>query len=217
MPHSASLLPFLQAAKAQGASDEFLVNLLKDRGFPQKDIYGALQTHYERATGETLPSRRSKAESAKDAFLYLLSFSTLATWTIALGRLLFELIDRWFSNGALDAAYRNRFDSYSLSNSMAAILVAFPIYAWLLLFLTREREAAPEKKQSSVARWLTYLALFLAAAWSIGDLITFLAFLLRGDLTVRFALKACTVLLIAGGVFGFYLTSLRDDVRDSDT
>jgi uncharacterized protein (UPF0333 family) len=43
----------------------------------------------------------------------------------------------------------------------------------------------------------------------MGDLITFLAFFLRGDLTVRFVLKVLTVLVIAGGIFLYYLASLK--------
>ena len=38
-----------------------------------------------------------------------------------------------------------------------------------------------------------------------------LAYLLRGDLDVRFVLKITTVLVIAGGVFAYYLDSLRPD------
>jgi hypothetical protein len=45
----------------------------------------------------------------------------------------------------------------------------------------------------------------------IGDVVTFLAYLLRGDLDVRFVLKVVTVLVIAGGVFAYYLDSLRRD------
>ena len=33
---------FLSAAKEKGASDEFLVQLLKDRGFPVGEVYQAL-------------------------------------------------------------------------------------------------------------------------------------------------------------------------------
>jgi hypothetical protein len=45
----------------------------------------------------------------------------------------------------------------------------------------------------------------------IGDVVTFLAYFLRGDLDTRFVLKVVTVLVIATGVFAYYLDSLRRD------
>jgi hypothetical protein len=59
----------------------------------------------------------------------------------------------------------------------------------------------PEKLESSVRKWLTYIV--------IGDLITFLTYFLRGELTTRFIAKVTTVLVIAGGVFWYYFGSLR--------
>ena len=67
----------------------------------------------------------------------------------------------------------------------------------------------PEKLESGVRRWLTYIALLLASATVIGDLVTFLSYFLRGDLTTRFVLKVVTVFVIAGGVFWYYLLWLE--------
>ncbi len=58
-------------------------------------------------------------------------------------------------------------------------------------------------------KWLTYLALVVTASILIGDVVTFLAYFLRGDLDTRFVLKVLTLLVIAAGVFGYYLDSLR--------
>jgi hypothetical protein len=44
----------------------------------------------------------------------------------------------------------------------------------------------------------------------IGDVVTFLAFFLRGDLTPRFVAKVAVTLFISGGIFWYYLGSLQD-------
>ena len=80
-------------------------------------------------------------------------------------------------------------------------MVAFPVY--LLTQRLIAREIAPIRK------WLTYIALLIAAGIVIGDLIAFVSYFLSGELTMRFVLKVATVLLIAGGVFWYYLGSLR--------
>jgi hypothetical protein len=90
------LLEFIEASKSKGASDEFLASFLTRRGWPQDDVYTALGAHWERATGLAVPERPISGEPSRDAFLYLLSFSTLATWSSALGSMLFQFIDRWF-------------------------------------------------------------------------------------------------------------------------
>ena len=207
------LLRFIEAVKARGAPDDFVVQLLKHRGWPEKEAFQAFATYYEGLTGFPAPSRGSGAEAAKDAFLYLLSFSTLGAWTFALGSLLFTVINAWLPDPVTSP---NVYQSiaYSVSTQMASMIVAFPIYAWVLRLLGKELERHPEKARSGVRKWLSYLALFIAAGCVIGDLITFLAFFLRGELTARFGLKVLVVLVIAGGVFWFYLTWLREDGHD---
>ena len=44
----------------------------------------------------------------------------------------------------------------------------------------------------------------------IGDVVTFLAFYLRGELTSRFIAKVAVTLLISAGVFWYCLGSLRE-------
>src|ERR1700761_4401740 len=95
-----SLQEFVEASKSKGASDEFLVAFLTRRGWPQDDVYAALGNYWEQVTGLVVPGRAPAGESSRDAFLYLLSFFTLATWSTALGSMLFRFIDHWFPDPA---------------------------------------------------------------------------------------------------------------------
>jgi len=112
---SETLQAFLEAAKAKGASDDSLTGPLRDQGWAGKDIYGAFRRYYVALTGPCVPVRAG--EAARDAFLCLLTFSTLALWTIALGSLMFTFIDRWFP----DAVTRQPFLStrQTIANEMA--------------------------------------------------------------------------------------------------
>ncbi len=204
----ASLGEFIEAARGQGASDEFLADLLERRGWPRKEILRAFGALYERLTGLELPQRGTGlAESARDAFLYLLSFGTLATWTCGLGSLLFTLIDIHFADPVVQQPFQNA--NFAISGAMASLIVAYPVYLLAMRFLIRGVTQHPEKLESGVRKWLTYIALLIAAGTVIGDLITFLSYFLRGELTIRFVLKVLTVLLIAGGVFWYYLLWLE--------
>jgi hypothetical protein len=207
MSGSNSLHEFLDAAKRQGTTDESLVGLLRGRGWSEEDAYRALADHYEGQSGLQVPVYQPSG-SAKDAFLYLLSFSTLGIWTFGAGSAMFTLIDRWIKD---PLSQRNYYVSgyYQIADSLSSIIVAFPVYVFVTRYIVREAEEHPEKLESSVRKWLTYIALLIAACVVVGDLITFLTYFLRGELTTRFVAKVAVVLVIAGGIFWYYMGSLR--------
>jgi len=207
MSGDSTLQEFLDAAKRQGATHEHLVGLLRGRGWPEEDVYRALADHYESQSSLQVPVYR-RSGSAKDAFLYLLSFATLATWTLGAGSVMFTLIERWIKDPLNQLNYYGN-GYYQMADSLACVIVAFPVYVLVMRYILREVEGHPEKLESPVRKWLTYIALLIAAGVVVGDLITFLTFFLRGELTARFVAKVAVVLVIAGGVFWYYLGSLQ--------
>lgn len=209
MAGSQNIREFIEHAKASGASEPELVGILTARGWPEKEVFEALAAHYERVTGLEIPRRRSTGTAAKDAFFYLLIFSTLATWTIGLGALAFTLIDRWLADSLFSSPLGQGYDLYSAASSIAYVLVAFPIYLLVSRMVLHDERAHPEKLNSPVRKWLTYMALVIAAGVFIGDLIAALTYFLRGEITSRFLAKAFVVLVISGGVFFYYFMGLR--------
>lgn len=206
------VLSFIAAAKEKGASDEAIVGMLESEGWPKAEIWRVLTRHYESLSGVKAPVGRKSATPAKDAFLYLLAFSTLATWTLSLGSICFILIDNWIPDPLAPRNY-----SYPLLSQMpgelAAVIVTFPIFLLVMRVILSETRRAPEKLDSSVRKWLTYLALLIAAGVMIGDIITFLTYFLKGELTTRFLSKVAVTLAISGGVFWYYFGSLREAAR----
>jgi hypothetical protein len=208
-----SLIDYITAAKAQGAADGFLVDLLERTGWPRKEIYAAFSTFYFGLTGLEAPRRVSGfADSARDAFLYLLSFGTLSVWTFGLGSLFFTLIDIQYADPLFQNRYLNVRDS--LSGSMASLIVGFPVYLITMRILVRDLALKPDKAESGVRKWLTYVALLISASAVIGDLVTFVDYFLRGQFTAPFLLKVLTVLVIACAVFLYYLAPLERRERD---
>lgn len=135
-PRRASLIEFLEAARTQGASDDLLANLLGRRGWSRKEIYNAFGSLYERLTGLEVPGRGARsAESARDTFLYLLSFGTLGTWARGLGSLFFTLIDAHFPDPVVQQQFRNL--RVEIAGSLASIIVVFPIYLLTMRLLIR--------------------------------------------------------------------------------
>lgn len=203
-----SLRDFVDLAKRQGVDERSLVALLRGRGWPEEDACHALADYYEAQNGVAIPPYK-RSGSAKDAFLYLLSFSMLATWTISLGSVLFLLIEIWIKDPISPNPYQT-YGFYEMANALACMIVAFPVYIFTVRSILKDVRMHPEKLDSSVRKWLTYIALLIAAGVVVGDLITFLTYFLRGEFTARFASKVIVVLVIAGGVFWYYLGSLQE-------
>ncbi len=80
---------------------------------------------------------------------------------------------------------------------MATLIVLVPTMLGLLLTIRRDIVREPGKANVWVRRWALVLTIFLSALIAIVDLITLLTTFLGGDLSIRFALKAIIVLLIA--------------------
>ncbi|HZC24928.1 MAG TPA: DUF5671 domain-containing protein, partial [Candidatus Binatia bacterium] len=149
---------FIDRAKANGASEQTLVGILTTRGWPEKEAYEALAAHYERTTGMQVPKRTGAGTAAKDAFFYLLIFSTLGTWTYGIGDLAFTLIDRWLADALFLARDSASYDMYGAAESIACVLVAFPIYLLVSRAVLRDESRNPQKLNSPVRKWLTYMA-----------------------------------------------------------
>lgn len=204
----ADLDGFITTAKAAGVPDDALVPLLKQNGWSERRLYASLSRYYGASLGVATPSRSGPSENPRDAFYYLLNFITLALWTVALGQLFYRLIERWFPDAAYGLSARGPLLT-EMSWQLATILIAFPCFVLLGRLIARELQSRPDAAQSAVRAWITYAALIVAALVVLTDGIWFLGAFLRGELTVRFGLDSLVLLVLGGGVFGYYLTGLR--------
>ncbi|MEM1240493.1 MAG: DUF5671 domain-containing protein [Cyanobacteria bacterium P01_H01_bin.26] len=196
------LVNFIAAARSQGASDDFISKLLRSFGWPQREIERAYFVVYEELVGIPIPSPYGgQGESARDTFVYLLSFVTLGMWTQALGEIGFILINHIIPD-PLNRSYGDF--SFQVAFCLARLLVAYPVYLLLMRKILKELSVYREKAYSGVRKWLTYIALLLVALVGIGTLMAFLTSFLRGELTPRFLLKVLVILVIDGGVLAYY-------------
>jgi hypothetical protein len=200
------LVEFLQTAKAQGMNDDFVVSLLRHRGFSERSIYRAFGAYYEGRFGRPLPSRGLDVENARDAFYYLLNFITLGFWTVALGQIWYTLIERRFPD-ALDSTYTGGMDG--ITGQLAIVIVTFPAFLAVHFLIRAQLRRRPDLYYSPVRRWLTYIALVFAAIVLVMDAVWFVTSFLQGQLSVRFWLDSLVLAVLGGGVFLYYLLTME--------
>lgn len=205
------LAAFLRAAKQHGVNDEFVVAMLRQEGWSERRIFRAYSTLYGDVLGMPVPTRPQGAEHARDAFYYLLNFITLTFWTIALGQIFYILIAHAFPDPAQVSPYSVYAGSLrdQISWQVATVIVALPIFLVVHGIIQKELHRRPDLYDSGVRRWLTYIALVIAAIVVITDGVWFVEALIRGELTVRFVLDSLVLLVLGGGVFVYYLTTME--------
>lgn len=154
-----------------------------------------------------MPPKHTHA-SPLDVFMHLLMIITLYLSAAAFLTLLFQLINSfvpdpldWYVPGG------------AIRWAIATLIVIFPVFIWASWFLNRSIAASPDKADLRIRKWLMYFTLFAAAGIIMGDLVTLIFNFLEGDLTTRFLLKVCAVLVVAAAVFGYYLYDLRRKPR----
>ena len=199
------LRAFVKEALEKGHNREEIRRVLLDAGWQDSEVRNGLSAFADSDFPVAVP-KPAPYLYAREAFLYLVSFIALYVTAISFGILVFGIIDYSFPD-ALD--YQRDFSIESGATAIASVIVAFPLYLFLSRWLARLVAADPERRQSLVRRWLTYLTLVVGAGIILGDLIALLANVLMGDPTLRFGLKAVSILVITGCIFGYYLWDMR--------
>jgi hypothetical protein len=200
-----ALSSFISPARSKGMDHQTIRLLLLSVGWKEREIAGALASE-----GLSMPvPLPPDTGSARDAFLHLLTFAGLYATVINMVILLFEFIRRALPDPALGETVSTMRDVSSIRMSLAVIIIAFPLFIFLSRLLHREAVSHPEKLESGVRKWLTYLTLFVTACAIVGDTITLLFYLLNGELSLRFILKVFAVLLLSGIPFLYYFSVLR--------
>lgn len=200
------LMVFVRDGLTRGVPRAELETALVQAGWKAPDARSAVGRFADVAFPIPVP-RPMVNHAARDAFLYLVLFSTLYTVAINFGGLLFELINVALPDPGFDptaASVRG-----AIRWSVSALIAATPVFLFVASLIGREARRDPERRASKVRRWLTYVTLFIAAAVIIGDATILVYSLLGGELTTRFVLKSVVVAGIAGTVFAYYLSDVR--------
>lgn len=199
------LQKFIAHAREKGMDHATIRMLLLSSGWKEREIAEALTSQSLDIPVPVPPD----VGGARDAFFHLLSFSSLYACVISLVILYFTYINRLFPDPAVTRFLSEDNDFASIRWSIACLVIAFPLFGFMHQRILQDISITPEKANSGIHRWLTYLTLFVTALVMMGDGVTLLYSLLQGELTVRFFLKVLVVFLLTALPFTYYFISLR--------
>ena len=150
MAVSDELGSFVKEALARGASREQVEDVLLRAGWTAQQVRAALAGYA--AVDFVIPVPRPRPYlSARDAFMYLVLFSTLYVSAYHLGSLVFTFIERAFPDAAATAnEYVVDYTRQRMRWSLASLIVAFPVFVAVSRSLDREIRRDPTKRSSMV-------------------------------------------------------------------
>lgn len=204
------LARFVREALSNSRSRPEIDAALRDAGWSTKERTDALSTYADTDFVPPVPRPRPYV-SAKDAFMYGLLFVALGASAIALNGLFFSLISLWLPKGTSAYEYKGALDGIRMAT--ATLVFTAPLFLWLTYLTGKAIGKDAGKRRSAIRKILIYLTLFITALVVISDLVTLVYYLLRGDTTLRFLLKALSVGAISGAIFAYYLKDATMDER----
>lgn len=196
-----ALSGYVRDALSRGHDRAAIAAAARSAGWSGPETEAALAAWVDAGPLPPVPRPRTVV-SARDALRHGVAFLTLLIIAFNLVDLGFALIDSWLQDPLAQATR----SAGAIRWSVAALIVAGPIWAWLTLATARETDRDLGQRRSAVESWLTSAALFLAAATLIGTGTANIAGFLGGDLTAAFVLKSLWAAIVSGTVFAFHRT-----------
>lgn len=204
MRNSDRLAEFVEASLKQQHSREKISATLAAAGWSASEIDQGLAAWAETENSPPVPKPMPYV-SAKESFLYALTFVSLAMTVFHVNWLGFDLIDL-----LLPDEYGNRNFYGEIRWSLSTLVVFLPVFLYMNFRVLDDASKDPARRRSTVRKWFGYITLFIAAVVLAGDLIFTLNALLGGELTLRFILKAGLLGVVSALVFVYFGNEMRD-------
>lgn len=213
MPAS-SLQSYIADMHSKGATDEQIKAELLKHGWPEKDVNAAF-TPIESSVSVPPPPDVSHF-GMWIGFLYIILFISLYVTATAFGGILHYAVDELIQDN-LDTTYAaaQYVNQYLMQGYLACLIVGFPIFAFLFLFLKRQAVKNPSVKNLRIRKILIYLTLIGTFLIMLGHIIVTVYGLLGGTVTMRALGHLGVTLFVAGGIFIYFLQDVLGDRKQS--
>jgi hypothetical protein len=206
------LIQFVREALSTGRTRDDIRMVLTNAGWSKHEIAEALGSFADTKFIPLVPRPRTHL-TARDTFVYLLLFASLGFVASYLVTLVHAILELALPDPG-DPEWRERNATDSIRWSIATLAVTTPVLVWMTRFTRHQILEDAGRRRSPVRKWLTYVALFVAALVFFGDAVFVIYSFLNGEATLRFLLKALTVACVSAAIFAFYLRDIEDGVSE---
>lgn len=208
----AELDSYIAKAREKKFSDEQIKNQLLSSGWQQDQITQALAQNPTDTSLPPPPPPPVPHVGMWTGFLYVIFFICLYVLATAIGILFHNWVDTIFPLPTDMPDYWGTFRQTELQGALAAIIVSFPIFAYLAILLKKQLAKNPAIKNIRSRKLLIYITLVGTFLIMLSHIIGTIFSFLNGSANVLNALAHLGVtLLIAGSIFGYFISEVKHD------
>lgn len=191
---------FVEKALMAGGKYSSIREQLIEAKWPVDEVDAALASWME-VNGVAVP-RPQPSQAAGETFQYLLMFAAFFIGAGGLMDVLFAFYNAWIPP-------HDGYASFNVTFGVAALIVAFPVFAILYARASAAAQADPNSRNSPARRWIIYLTLLITAVSTMGGVISLVTGVLEGRGDLNGGLKMATMVGLSVATFTNYLWELR--------
>lgn len=210
---SNGLEEFISSARKTGATDTQIQSMLLQHGWSPSAVDVAL--NQPKDTAIPVPPPPAPHFGMWIGFLYIILFISLYVFATALGGIAHYAVDEHIKDNLDTINYSFYTGQYLMQGYLACLIVGFPIFAGLFLFLKHQVQKNHSIKGLRVRKILIYITLIGTFLLMLGHIIGTVYNLLGGSVTVRAAAHLGVTLLVAGTIFVYFLLDVWGDRKQS--
>ncbi|MDO8610725.1 MAG: DUF5671 domain-containing protein [bacterium] len=216
------LLNYIKEARGKAMDEEQIKSQLLQLGWSVEDINNAfvtinnniplpLTSSSSQVNGGRVP--KENMGNMWDAFQHILMFISLYVFASSVALILHYYVDK-FVPGIEISGYDSMI-AYTgntfLNIYLSALIVSFPIWAFLFLRITRQTIKTPKIRQLKSRKILTYITLIGTFIIMIANIISTVSSFLNGNISPNFLLHFSVTVGISTLVFVYYLNEVKED------
>lgn len=206
------LTKYVANAREQKVSDNAIKDQLIKAGWPEAEVTDAISP---KTSSSLLPPPPPLPQFGMwVGFQYVILFISLYVTATALGGILHEAVNQFIPDQLNDLnnySYGGSYDDFLLKCYIAGLLVGFPIFAPLFLYMKSQLAKKPGIKNLRIRKQLIYITLVLTFVIMIGHVITTIYGLLDGKASPNSFGHLGVTFLVAGSIFGYLLMEVKED------
>lgn len=149
-----------------------------------------------------------------DAFEHVLMFISMYVFASSSSMLLHTFVDTWLPDVTTTNSMYNSYNdlgSVLTRAYLSAIIVSFPIFAFLFLRITKHTKLNPTIRSLKLRKSLIYITLTVTFIILIWKLINTVYTMLSGNIGVNFLLHFVITVSVSGLIFAYYFLQVKED------
>ncbi len=209
---SLELIKYIEAARAKQITDIDIKSQLLKTGWKDQEIQEVLKPLVNVDNSLIPPSAPHVGMWV--SFQYIILFIALYISATAFAGILNHAVDKFIPD-ALDnigTSYRTLTNGL-MKGYLAALIVSYPIFAFLFLRLKKLSLDKPYTKSIASRKLLVYLTLIVTFIILISYIIGTIYGFLDGSITMRSIAHFMVTTFIAGSIFAYLLHDVKEDRR----